>query len=355
MRRFFAVLIAGLACTALVAAPASASIFSDAISNDGIKDTLQDNSVSLALFDNGDDVISVGDVIAGILKWNTNTADGNSVADHAITVFSATILTGPTDNGKNLDTPGLTGDVTSDLLEFTLGATPSDGNPFNGMGIAEMLPTLDAIYSFSDSTVGVTLSNVGGLDPTTQPFFPTALGLIDASYTLDFSFGLLGDDFFEAALADANGGNGDYGANDGSEPGISAYNTPGVISLLDADNDGYLDEYDNQAGGSAGPGTFFQNLQTGKEAAGFSIFINNLAPVNPVLVHKLDGSIESVDVALTRSTTLVQPTPTQVGNGYAFANQAFMDINTVPEPASILVWGLILGMAGSYGVWRRRK
>ena len=93
MREVLCVLVGAVVLVGGSAGPGVASVFTDALSYDGNPDVIQDNSVALALFDNGDGVVSVGDIIGGLVTWNTNISDGVHVGATSIAFFTAEVAT----------------------------------------------------------------------------------------------------------------------------------------------------------------------------------------------------------------------------------------------------------------------
>jgi hypothetical protein len=326
-----------VAIIAMITTPVSASVWTSSISYDGLVDVVQDNSVSFAFVENGDGIVSAGDVIAGVIKWEVNIADGDSFGNHAISVFAATVL-GTSGAGPTLGT--------DPSILFSIGSATTT--------LDLLLPTLSAsVGGFSPGTVGVTLSRPGGPDPTTLALGASTL-LIDSTYSLDFEFGLVtASDYFEAALRDhrvipPGGGAGAPGAD-------------GVISITDSDTDGYIDEYDDFVG--AGPGTsiFPGTGLIGRESGGFSVIRDfstgagyALLPTTTLAGTPGPGT-GMAQIVLSETTTLIQPTANQAANGYQFADQSIILLNpSVPEPGSILMWAG-LSCLGAFALRRKRK
>lgn len=341
-------LACAVAVLQLFAAPALATVWTNNISYDGIIDVVQDNSVSFALLDSSpgggaDGKVSVGDIIVGTVKWNINITDGNPVEDHAITIFAAAVTA---DNGRGTSVIG--GNST---INFSLGAAP---------GVLDvLLPTHSAaIGGFSANALGMTFSRDGGPDPTTQNF-AAATALIDTTYTRDFEFGFgVATDYFEAELRDHRT-DGPPGAWTGGAGGLAVgIFGDGVIDIRDTDGDGYVNEYDDSAG--VGPGAIMTPglATTGAESGGFSVLrdFSGPGPSNylPVTTISLAGMIGSAQISLSPSTTLIQPTQSQVNNGYVFADQSTIALNAVPEPGTMLLWSGLL-CTGAVGAWRRKK
>lgn len=325
MKRFllFAAVLAGFW---VVVGSASASIFTDGISFDGIKDTIHDNSVALALFDNNDDdEIGQGDVIAGLLKWNTNNSDGVDFAATTHTFFVAQIDTGP-----NYST-NITGG--NPHLQFMLVPVPDSGTGL-GYSLAELLPNQDlAVGGFSDQTIGATFSAPGGANLTLTDVFSAQAALdTTATWGFDFSFGMVADtDYFEVELQDTDG--------------------DGAIDIGDSDGDGIINEYQGLAAG----------VGVGLEAGAFSAILDTWPGLTwlPVQADDLGGVNPSkdttADIALLNSTSLNIPEDDETTDGWIFSNQAKAALNVTPEPASCVVWALMFVTVAGFGVWRRRK
>jgi hypothetical protein len=350
--RKFLILPAFMA-SALLLSPVRASVWTDAISYDGIQDDVQDNSVSLAIFDQpigtpGHGIVSVGDIIAGTIKWNTNTADGVSVADHSVALFAAMIIANP---GVG-DTVFATGDTSQ---HFDVGPAP---------GVLEtLIPTVAGSVggAFPVGTLAVILSKAGGVDPTTIPFgtgpgTATGLGGLLDTYAADLALGFAtAIDYFEADVRDhltvpAGGGAG-------------AEASDGIISITDFDGDGYVDEWDNVAGPGVDVHVPASAGLTGMESGGFSVLADYTGPGPAAYAFlpnlKLDGSSTgSNQFLLSPTTTLIQPTPDQVADGYAFADQSLISLNAtagvIPEPLSLLVWAGLVWLASAQLGGRRR-
>ncbi|MBN1908769.1 MAG: hypothetical protein JW818_03435 [Pirellulales bacterium] len=325
---------------------AMGSVFTAGLSYNDVMDVIQDNSVSTAIFDNGDGVYSQGDVIFGIVKWNISISDpGTTFANTAVTVFSAMVM----DNG----TTGIGRTVGSDPgINFSLGATPIG----SGLSVAELLPSH---LIGAGPTVAATLSGTNAADPTQVSPAAALAALNAAPWTLDGTLGLLpgvntqgGVDFFEIDVRDRQGPGGDgifYTADDTGPDGF--------ISITDTDGDGWVDEWDDFNGPGTGlvmiPGT-----PTGYEAGAFSVLVNNFAPYGlwGVPATGLGGNTTPADVAILPSTAVVVATDAQVKSGWQFADNSFAALNPkVPEPASILIWGCLAGLGACLGFWRRTK
>jgi hypothetical protein len=347
MMRRFSVVFAAIAAVGLLGAPARASVWTSSISYDGIMDVIQDNSVSVALIDSGgpggapDGIVSVGDVIAGIVKWNVSISDAHSIPANTLAVFAVQVTSV---NGAGSTVLG--GNPT---VNFSVG-------PVAGV-LDAMLPTVSAaVGGFGASAVGAILSHLGGTDPTTLGL-GAALGLIDTTYDPDLIFGFkTASDYFEAELRDHRK---DAAVWTGLPAGLGQ---DGVISIKDTDGDGFADEFDDSA--VAGPGlSILPGVGvTGAESGGFSVLADFTGPGTAAYLQlpttQLDGSAGpgtgSTQLILSSTTTLVQPTNAQSKNGYIFADQSIIALNAVPEPLSMLVWA---GLAGVFGVViaRRRR
>jgi hypothetical protein len=336
---------------ALIWSPVQASVWTDAISYDGIQDDVQDNSVSLAILDTGgpggapDGIVSVGDIIAGTIKWNVNTADGEPVEDHAVALFAAMITGNP---GTGATT--IFGDPTQ---HFDVGEAPGV--------LASLIPTVAAsVGGIPAGTLAVILSKVGGVDPTTIPFgtgpgTATGLGGLLDTYTADLAIGFASlVDYFEADVRDHS---------NGLTGGARIDSPDGVITITDTDGDGYVDEWDDVVGPGVGPHVPPTLGQTGAESGGFSVLADYTGPGPSfyALIEnlKLDGSSTgSNQFLLSPTTILIQPTPEQVADGYAFADQSIISLNAtagvIPEPLSLLVWAGLVWIASAQLGGRRR-
>jgi hypothetical protein len=351
MKRF---LILSVAISALTA-PASASVWTDGISYDGIIDVVQDNSVSLALVDASpgggpaDGIISPGDIIAGLVKWNTNISDANTIGDHSLSVFAVEILSA-----------GVAGSTTAGgdpTINFSNGPTAA-----SVAALTALLPTMAAALpggAFSASAVGINVSHVGGTDPTTLPL-GAAVGLIDTTYAPDFEYGFADSgDYFEVEVRDHRA-DGPPGAWTGLPGGIGQ---DGVIDIRDTDGDGFANEFDDLVGAGPGLGIIPGVGVIGYESAAFSVLRDFTGPgpayYLPIPTTTLAGGPGPGDgdaqVLVTPSTTFFQPTVLQSANGYSISDQSVIAINAVPEPASLLTWAGLMGLGVCSALLARRR
>ena len=222
-------------------------------------------------------------------------------------------------------------------MYFTMAALPA-AHP---LSVASLLST-HAIGA--GPTIGAILSETGGTNLNLGTFAAAMAGLNGGAWGLDLTFGLVsGADYFEADVRDHDG--------------ASVAPTPGVIDLGDVDGDGWINEFDDVAGAGVGAIMTPGLAQTGAEAGGFSIMVNNtLIPFVKVNAPNLAGSMAPfVDVALSPDTSLIQATSGQVADGWQFADQSIFALKPVPEPASVFVWVLLVGLVAGHGVWRRNR
>lgn len=312
----------------VVAQSASASVFTAPMTNDGLPDIIQDNSVALSILDtNSTGFVDAGDVIAGVIRWNNNITTPANFAATTVAIFSAQILTGPTSAGTLNTKP---------LLSFSLGA-PS----VPALTLAGLLPNQSAangVFAAGNGTtaagtIGAIFSLSGGAD-LTNGTFSAALGSIDTlanGWALDLTFGINNTvagknlagatDFFESRLVDWNG--------------------DGKISNT---------EYASSPGFPPFPGT-----QVGQEAAAFSaLILKTISSLVPVTNSDLNGANMTSDILLLNNTQLNVATATQAGLGYQFADNATAELNPLPEPASLAVWAGVL-LIGGFSLRRRLR
>jgi hypothetical protein len=308
---FVALLIVSLGVTQI-----KASVMSSSISMNGIEDQIQDNSVAVRVLDaDTSGTVTVGDIVVGIIRLVTNTTDNiqisNTIGELDV-LFSAEFTSGPTAPVALLGG-----------LHFTVG--PVDPAGATGFSIEEMLSSFPAAsFPSSASTVFAVLGDPSPAADVTQGTLAAALAAFNSgSHALDMTGGFSSlTDFFEIELRDLNG--------------------DGVISAL---------EYAAQSSGN----------QVGVEAGGFTVLSSPGLPAGslflPVSVTDLAGTTTtSHDVGLP-STALLRPNATELGNGWEFADQAIVKINVqaIPEPASLLVWSVIVVTASGFGIRRRRR
>ncbi|MBN2294094.1 MAG: hypothetical protein JXM70_16830 [Pirellulales bacterium] len=320
---------------------AQASVFTAGLSYDGLADTIQDNSVALAIRDSGpggvaDGILGPGDVVSGILRWNIRD-DGGLFGATTVGVFALEITNNGVATGPN---PNWAGDPG---VQFTHGPM----NPADPLSLNGLLPAQSAAEGgFAAGTMAVILSNTGGANLTGMPFGnPVTPGtalfdLATAGWTVDASMGLLAaDDFFLGTFRDTT---------------ANAFTAPAdaIITISDTDGDGWADEYDALNG--AGPGAYVSGptTRTGFEDAAFSVMINHLG--SPLLkVPTAQGGWADFVIY----SELLQANQTQINNGYQFSDQAYLTLNTpLPEPTSLVIWGLLgAGCAGGAMVRRKRR
>jgi len=322
MRR--AILLASALCL-LSAASAMASVFTSGLSYDGKPDQIQDNSVAFAVDVDNSGTHNVGDLIISLVKWNTNNSASKDFGPTtmAFTVYEVSGTASSPGNIGGKPTLGFTltnavvDAANQGVLQTTFGA--SFTFTIGDSVIADLLPTQSAANGgFSGQTVGAIFSDTNGPNLTLGTLGSALTSLANTSaWTLDASYGIVkSTDFIQSALVDENG--------------------DGKIT--------YASEYTALTGTGA---------QTGSDAGGFSVIINNVGPLIPVSFVDLYTNPQSADVGLLPSTQLVAGVQEEVDNGWAFADNAFAKLNPTPEPASVVVWSVLAIVVG-FCSWRRR-
>lgn len=292
---------------------ASAGLLETVVSSDGVLDVLQDNSVGVLLYDGGTSGrIDVGDVIGGLVRLQKNTTDGFDISPtlgELVVAFSAEIV-GAAD-----------GDLFGNGIKFTLAPSTVAGTT-----LGDLFPTFGAFAAGSIAAAFSSPASLNPVDPTTQAFAPTALANLNSGiWTLDAVLGfdtsgaggtnVFGDvDFFEAELRDFN-------------------------------NDGFIDisELLARSVGSL----------IGGESGGFSVLSGPAFTYLPVDVDHLNDTITTQHQVGIPSTSLLRPNATEESNLYAFADQANVIVNPVPEPSSVILLGL--GVVSALGLRARRR
>ena len=260
-------------------------------------DVLDDDSVSFVADLDGDNALSVGDVISGVMRIGGTTANGIlAPTDQLIGVYSLRVAS----------TVGVAG-ASPEVVVTTAGVDPLDGT---GLSIDEILATAGVVAPTvgSDAAVAV-LSAVTPTDITSVPLAGFSAEL--SNYSLDAILGFgTASDFFA------------------------------LRSFSDIDDSGEIDFSE------IAPSSFFA-----QEAGGMSVLHHELGGVEflPVSVVHFDNSVTEHDVVIggslfgARATTPV---------GYSVTDSTFLTVNAVPEPSSFAVWGCLLVGAG---VVRRRR
>jgi hypothetical protein len=322
----FCLFAIGLCLVAL--SPASASVFTAALTGDGKVDTIQDNSVSIALDLNQNNIQDQGDVVISLVRWEKdgNKAFGNTALSlAAFEVTSNAVVTnksvGGYDNalGFTLDAANVT--VANELaLEGGLALLGVNVDLTVGENLIDGL--LSNLSNLSLDTVGTIFSLTNGIDLTTVTLAQALASLNTDPWTLDATYGVVTPtDFFHALLVDVDG------------DGKFTYQGPNSDINL---------------------GGLVEGDTIGLEAGGFSAIINNVSPtLIPVSFKNLYGVSQSAEIAVTNNTTLLVADDQEKANGWYMADQAVVKLNPIPEPASVIVWSL-LAMVVGFCTWRRR-
>lgn len=299
MRRF-ALIAWPLALLAMIAVQnaARASVLSSHLTFDGIPDNINDDSRSEYVDVDGSLTLSLGDIAYGYVSVSDFVPTGNASPDELAIVFSATITgSGPT--------PGFV---------FTLGPTPA-GSPYS-LNTLLGLPLVSPVTPAGSIGVVVDLS---GTDPL-APEVPDPAGA-----------GALGAPF------------------------------PGIWEMTI---------------GLGAPGDFFEVFPGAivpapaiprSERGGFSVLAFGVFPSSaiflPVGVTHLDplSAPSFHDVTLFSGTIAPNPAgPFGVPPGlstWGFVDDSSFSVNVaaIPEPASVLVWGLLITFASGRAAARRRR
>ncbi len=262
--------LAAFALFAVFAAPAQAGILGSVISNDGIVDTLTDDSRAFHV-DNDAAGLSVGDELFGWIQITSTTASGAINPPGLVGIFSATITGG-------------TGGVAT---PWTLGATAGVNS------LTSLAPSLTAASGGSAAELAKSIFVLGGR--------PTA-----------FNAGAL------------SGGAGIAGAKAELTIIDSAMGFEALIGLDGVDD-------------------FFNAFSVGInliEDGGFTVFKSSIG-TGPAVFLPLTGTLGGTHDALLNGIVF-----NSADTPWKFQDNTNFFINTVPEPASMAVWGLLAGFAG---------
>jgi len=296
-----------------------ASVWTDGLTYNGIADNIQDNSVSQSRDMDSNGILGLNDVIVGIIVWDNNTTDNLTMSNSpkwALTVFAAKIVTDGT--GAWATNPANSNPITvngTNTIKFELDASTAAGQT-----LADLLPAQAAAVSgFASNAIAVTLSGNSATDPVNLSV-ASAFALIDdtAKFQVDNVIGFApaaGEtNWFEAFLADVDSN---------KTISITEYN-----SLVSS-----------------------QALQIGAESGMFSVLADYTGPgvanYSNVTGKKyglgLASPSYSGDVYLSNTTQLFTATTGQFGNGWNGGDQSVIAINglaAVPEPSTVILWGL---------------
>jgi|GEM_PF-3652421 len=313
MKRYVLLALLAALLVGLCATTATASI---GITFDGKPDTLEDKSRAMAV-SSTDDYLNEGDIIFGLVRIDNNITPGQQVqiSDNLaeiIVAFAAkiTAMTTVTADKKYVE---YTLGVAPGFLAGQLTAHPGIGN--NDMFAVLVMPEPAPDPTFYDSTQAYQILN------NTHPS-------ISSSFTL-FASGTLGDDdYFKARLWDRD-----------TDPGIKlAKNASGDITGIP--------EY-------AGlPIT----AQVGSELVGatYSFLPPGIVVASKVPLVRYDQTISWHDIALD-ARLFPASFGGEVDDGWLFTDSSIMETNLVPEPASVVCWLCLGGLALAGYAARRRK
>ncbi len=287
---------------------AQAGPLSSHLTFDHVPDLLDDDSVGFIADLDASGSLSVGDVVAGVLRIGTTTANGVLAPDDQLVgyySFQIATSTGVAGANPQVDLTAVgtdpllgTGLSIDEMLAFHGIAAPAVG----AAGMA-------AVLSSQPNTTNITDESVAG-----------AIGLGGAlgAYSLDAILGLgTADDYTE------------------------------LRSFLDTDDSGEIDFAELPALGTGG--------FIGSESAGWSVLHHTLGASTsfiPVASLHEDGVTTTFhDVSLDGTIFASRPT---TAADWTIVDSTSLTVNAVPEPGSLAVWGLLIGV-GAVGYRRRNK
>lgn len=293
---FFAVFVA-------TASIADASVLGGALSFDGIKDFVNDGSAGVFIDDDND---GLADLVQGVVWFDSSGNDGES----ADLIFS--------------ETGGSLFAVYSIALTNTFVSAGLDEFEFSGSGFMEA--DADSVESLLDIG-GATGVQDGGLI-TRNASVKSSIAIIETTGDFDvLDFRTTNDDDERLALEF------DYGSGFTSD--LSGF-TVSMIAGFDGVDDYHLVEIDDR------PRGFFDSAYTVKS----DIFGAG------VKYKELDG-LGGAKGDIVLSDGGIKSPGSSGANGYGFSDEGSYQINAVPEPTSVAIWGVLA--LGGYGFRRRRR
>lgn len=294
-----------VAVLAMFSVPAQAGVLGSNLSFDGLVDTIEDTSVDNVI-DNGDGILSAGDVLYGIASIDSTTAQNPTSGSLAI-AFATEIAS---INATGGITFGLVSDPLKDI-ESLLGPTFAGSFSDPGRTIFAVLGNAAAKGSLEDPETGQTGALFTG--NFTDDGFGGGLGgfASEGGWSVELTGGLVAaDDFFEAQL---------FAPIDAF--GFATAIQRAAFSVIDS---------------TLGAGVVFTDVSVDPLLGGGTVQAD---------VSLFDGSVNGL-LAVGR-------TPTTGGlNGWLYRDSADFQINAVPEPSALLAFAGI-GFAGV--VSRRRR
>lgn len=297
-------------------------ILDGALTFNGIRDELKDESVGSIVDSDGSGTVNAGDYIQGVIQIDQITRDAGSSTVSVNSVFAVYSL-------KVSSVVGTVINLTSETdanNNYSISKILTESG-FSTAGLTNVTGALsNAVFAVFEKSGTTSLTDIDADTTDSTPISVTYAGddrignviAADQGWTLDLVAGLLGDDVYQINLRSASYLN--------LATLAALYGNPGNTTI----GDYYVAS--SVLYHSFGAGTVFLELVTADA----------------------DNNTVYGDIVAAGNNIISEPSDAAHSGNWNFSDDGNFKINATPEPMSLAVWS-VLGTIGMVGLRRRRN